>query len=658
MARFLFGTATQESSRRRIDFFFTKAVTSSSLTQPFSRNEPMPSLRSMCLLPLFLAVLSSSSAQAGEHPWTEVRSPNFRVLTNGSAGEGRRVAREFEQMRAASALAFPKMRLETGAPLTIFAPRDESSMKAMAPGFWKAPGPKPAGLFQHGWERQYATIRLDQDIPGRYNVVYHEYVHSLLHANFRWLPTWLDEGLAEFYGNTRFEESKIYLGAPSARVHRLQGVTLIKLDELISENPWRKFRNDEQQIDLYYSEAWALVHYLTFGPGMEQGAKLNKFYSSLLLGEDQKKAFQEAFGNFKDVEDGLVRYTRQFMFSSYVAQNPPQLKEKEFPFRVTTQAETDAELAAYRLFSHDRDEARSAIEQALRGDPNLALAHETLGFLNFADGKDQDAESEFAKSYTADPQRYLSLYYKTMLSPARTSATPADELLVRSAMYDVLKANPRFAPAFIELALIASRHADFQTALNLARKAEALEPSRAGYHLLAGRLFLALGNGQEAGKQATFVADRWRGPDRDEAMELWNDIPAEKRPSDAPQPLDTPPTTLSSQGTLVSVVCGGKENGTSLVIQSPVGTQTFRSSGAHVIGYSDTLWFGTDHFTLCHHLEGLRAIVVFKPSSGKDFIGEWLELELREDLPTLSAKETAPAAAPAKESVAPAAPKN
>jgi hypothetical protein len=138
----------------------------------------MPNLRSMCALTLLLSALASPNAPGGEKPRTEVHSPNFRVLTNGTAGEGRRIAREFEQMRAVFAIAFPKMRLETGAPLIIFAPRDESSMKAMAPAFWKPSGTKPAGLFQKGWERQYAVVRLDQDVPGKYNVVYHEYVHT------------------------------------------------------------------------------------------------------------------------------------------------------------------------------------------------------------------------------------------------------------------------------------------------------------------------------------------------------------------------------------------------------------------------------------------------------------------------------------------------
>jgi hypothetical protein len=142
----------------------------------------LPRLRSLCVLVLLFSA-STRITHAGEKPWTEVRSPNFRVLTNGTAGEGRRVAREFEQMRAVFAIAFPKMRLETGAALTIFALRDPYSMKAMAPAFWKPSGIKPAGLFQKRWERQYAVVRLDQEVPGKYNIVYHEHLHSLLQNN-------------------------------------------------------------------------------------------------------------------------------------------------------------------------------------------------------------------------------------------------------------------------------------------------------------------------------------------------------------------------------------------------------------------------------------------------------------------------------------------
>jgi hypothetical protein len=34
----------------------------------------------------------------------------------------------------------------------------------------------------------------------------------------------------------------------------------------------------------------------------------------------------------------------------------------------------------------------------------------------------------------------------------------------------------------------------------------------------------------------------------------------------------------------------------------------FKSKGPQMIGYSDTLWYGSDHFSLCHHVEGMHAV--------------------------------------------------
>ena len=245
---------------------------------------------------------------------------------------------------------------------------------------------------------------------------------------------------------------------------------------MISKNVAHKLGNDDRQINLFLSESWALVHYIIFAPEMDQGKKLEKFLNKLEAGEDEEKAFEEVFGTFKDVEDSLSSYIRRFTFGSYEMENPPQIKEKDFPSRLMTLAETQGELGTYRLFCHDLEEARASIEQSLHEDANLALAHETLGFLDFIDGKDKEAGSEFTKAYVADPHRYLSLYYSTMLSPLAKSTADADVLSFRAAMYDVLKANPEFAPAFVELARLMVRQENYPYALSLARKAEFLEP--------------------------------------------------------------------------------------------------------------------------------------------------------------------------------------
>ena len=48
----------------------------------------------------------------------------------------------------------------------------------------------------------------------------------------------------------------------------------------------------------------------------------------------------------------------------------------------------------------------------------LAIAHEYVGMLNFDEGKDTDAKREFEHAYQLDSTAYLSLFFKTMMSPA------------------------------------------------------------------------------------------------------------------------------------------------------------------------------------------------------------------------------------------------
>ena len=601
-----------------------------------------------------LALSFASASFAGEKPFTEVRSPNFRVLTNGSEHDARRIALEFEQMRAVFSVGFPKMRLTTGAPLLIFALQTESDMKSLAPAQWKNhKGPLPAGLFDHGWEKQFAIVRIDQDVPGAYNVVYHEYVHTLLHSNFRWLPTWLDEGLAEFYGNTRFEPKKSYVGAPSTRVYRLQNRTMIKLETLLTINPWSYYRGDENQIDIFYAESWALVHYLVFGPDMELGKKLSRFYAQLQAGDPQLKAFRDVFGDLKQVEDGLQKYIQAFAFHAYSVENLTAIQEKDFPSRKLTKAETDCEIAGYRLWEHDAPEATDLVERALQEDPALGAAHEEKAFINFREGKDEDAVHEFSRAHELDKTLYLSQYFQAMMTAKRETREQREAL--RTELQKITQINPQFAPAYVQLAMLYIADGQGTRALVAARKAEQLEPSRAGYHLLCGELLLRMKREKEAADSARYVAERWHGPDHNEAVALWNRIPAASRPADAVVIEEVEEQSQAAEGKMLSIACGEKSKN-EVTLQRGDDLMVFKSKGRQMIGYSDTLWYGSDHFSLCHHVEGMHAVIRYRPPVTKDYAGDWLSIELRDDLPpepqqqaTKAPQASAPAAAPAKQ---------
>jgi tetratricopeptide (TPR) repeat protein len=596
----------------------------------------------ICFLSL-LVVLSGIRAFA-EKPWTEVRSPHFRVLTNGSAADGRHVAHEFEQMRYVFVTQFPSFRVDSGAPLIIFAARDEATAKILEPGIWKKKGAKPGGVFHHGWEKQTVMVRLDVQGDYKKNLIYHEYTHSILHMNSRWLPIWLDEGMAEFYGYTRFEQHKIYIGAPTALAPLLQR-TPIPIETLLTMPEPLFHGADEDSVDRFYAEAWALVHFMIFDPGMNHGQKLNDFFQRIQQNVDQKEAFVKVFGSFGAMDKAFYTYMRRIAFSAAVILDPPQIIEKDFAVSKLTMAQTEAELAGFHIWNQDLADAKPLVEQALKDDPKLGYAHEEKGFLLFADGKDADAAQEFSQADSLDGTLYLSLFAKTMLSPIASSNAPADETAFGNALLKVTSLNPQFAPAFVQLARLAVRQNDLQTAFALTRRAEELEPTRAEYHLLTGEILLRMGKDNQAAEIAQYVAAHWYSTDRDEAVELWDRVPQAKRPAGVTLVSGTIPNTQLAIGIVKSSACpdpetNGKKQPWTMVLDQNGKDLTFHPKGQFRFGFSDTLWWGENHASTCRHLDGLRAVVRYRPATDPNYAGDIVEMAVRDDLPAAAEKNT------------------
>ena len=586
---------------------------------------------------LLVAVLLCATGFCEEKPWREIRSPHFRVITNGSEGGGRHVAREFEQMRAVFASEFPGYRLDSAEPLLILAPEDEYTTKKLVPQFWQHSGPKPAGLYFHAWEQPYAVVRLDAVGTDKFSadpfaVVYHEYVHSLLHLNLHWLPTWLDEGLAEFYAYTRFEGGHTYIGAPprdTGRLSLLRYRSAIPLGKFIDQRG--AFTRDEEETQRFYAQCWALTHFLTMGPGMDGGARLRKFFSATQQGVEQKKAFQDTFGDFDHVQKDFDQYIHLFAFRAGVVPSPPKIEDKVLLARSMTVAETEAELSSFYASTHQWKLAREHTEAALKNDPKLALAHQMMGFVWLQEGKDKEALSEFDQAVELDKKMYRAQFAKTMLSPLPHSTSPDDRPAYRAELLKTLEINPDFAPVYVELAKLYVAQGDANQALKLALKSEKLEPWRAGYHLLTGQILLRLDRAAEAASNAAYVAERWASPDRDEALELWNLVPAAKRPAQGPAEIKPGNDANIAEGTVRSVACG--DHSITMTLEHGEQPFTFRIQTGAAGGFSDTLWFGEDHFTPCYHTTGLRAVVYYKPASDKSVTGDVVLWGFRDDLP-------------------------
>jgi hypothetical protein len=152
---------------------------------------------------------------------------------------------------------------------------------------------------------------------------------------------------------------------------------------------------------------------------------------------------------------------------------------------------------------------------------------------------------------------------------------------------------------------------------------------------LKANLLLQGGRAKEAGSIAKYVADRWQGPDRDEAVDLWNKVPDDQRTALKEETAKEANGVQKIDGIVKSTVCAADspEHKYTVTLNHDGKDVVFRTSKGFEVGFSDMLWYGRDHFSACHHIEGMRAIIGYRPGDGKAPAADLVELELRVDVP-------------------------
>jgi tetratricopeptide (TPR) repeat protein len=583
------------------------------------------------LLCTFLLV--SRASLAGEPKWTEVRSEHFVVVSDGSEKQAREVAMGFEKIRAVFAQGLFNMRVDSGAETIILAPSDENAMKALLPALFekKRGGGLIAGLFHRGWEKDYVIVRLDMQGEGS-STIYHEYVHKLVALNFPRLPMWLDEGLAEFFGNAQFRENKTLLGVPSPRIRTLRERAPIPFPTFLAVTPGSPYTRDDDKVLLFYAQAWGFTHFLMFGPGMGNGEKLNEYLRLLQTGINREDAFKRAFGDPASLEYPFDRYFRQFELRAMSFKDPIQIEKASLIGKKLTPAEAYTALAGLHVYFRDNDKAHEEVQRAITADPKLAGAHEFAGLLAFQTGNDSEATKEFTQAVSLDPKLYLARFYMAMMGPSFKGDTNRAKELEQQ-LAEVQRLAPNFAPAYVIRSRVFVAEQKFPEALESAMKARNLEPDRAGYHLNLAQIRFLSGDAGSALQISKYVARRWTGTDRFEGLALLAaireqaKIPPSSDESDEEATLAAETASLTrAEGVVESVLCE-KSKPFELTLRQGEKRMKFQSGRSlKGMGFADTIWYGHDRFDPCRHTAGLNAIAWYSPQAATEPIGlEFLE---------------------------------
>ncbi len=485
------------------------------------------------ILPTVVVTLAASAWAAVWAPaadtWIEVKTPGFTIICDGSEKDARQVAWQFEQIRAVIKRIWPWAKLDMARPVVILSVKNEAGLKALAPEYWEEKGRwRPAGVWGSGREASYVASRRDMagfraaddqwDNP--YLVPYRQYVQLVLDRNFDRLPFWFRQGLAEFWGNTIIDGKHIYEGrAVPSHLRVLRSRPLLPFDALFAVTASSPEFKQEGRSDVFFAQTWALVHYLIMGEA--RPGQINTFLKLVVAGKADADAAKTAFGDLGALAKELDQYVRQVTYRYRRLEVALDVDAKEYGSRPLSSAEAMGLRALFQVARRRKDLAQPLIDEALKQQPELALAHEAAAYLAYAAERRDEARERLTQALKSPAASFYAHYLWAYLE---RSANPGPEALERAeaALKTAIELNPNFADAYAELSWVMSkRKANIETTLPLARRAVSLEPSEANHRLNAGWLLLAANRLAEAAteaQQALALADDER--DRGRAQEL------------------------------------------------------------------------------------------------------------------------------------------
>jgi tetratricopeptide (TPR) repeat protein len=298
------------------------------------------------------------------------------------------------------------------------------------------------------------------------------------------LPVWLSEGLAEFYGNTHIGDSEVGIGqADPDLIAELKEGGLLPLDVLFKVDHNSPYYNEQNKISVFYAESWALTHYLMVGDKAAHRPMLQAYLHALALGESQEKAAAESFGDLKKLQTDVYLYIQRGAFYYLKSPPPPEIATGDLHVRELSEAEMDAYRGGFAAVRGQTKAAKPMLEEAVKLDPKLALGYQYLGFAEYEDHQRAEALADFTRAIDLDPKNALTRFLRAYLASTERGAVASDAQMEED-LRTAIAVSPEFAPPYGVLAVyLSNRGENLAEALQLAQKAQSLEPGNTIYQI-------------------------------------------------------------------------------------------------------------------------------------------------------------------------------
>lgn len=465
-------------------------------------------LRATMLVLLFIAPVFAA--------WTKVETANFTVLGNGGEKGLRKVGFKLEQFRKILSTVLPGMKLNSSLPTIIYVFDTENDFKPYRSMLGKEKDKENvAAYFYPGSDANYVAMSRDYTDDVFSRIIFHEYFHFVMSKNLKRAPLWLEEGLAEYYGAMQINDDglKFTLGQPlPSLVNTLRHRNAMPLQQLFSVNTRSPEYNNNDKAGRFYSQSWALIHYLLLGNEQKYRDGFPVLVNSLINDNaTAEEAFQKAYKvSSAQMEKELDLYVRKFSFTvmnSTLAQKIDW--DATFKASPVSKAEEAARLGDLFFILRRDAQAEEKYLEALAADLKYSPAYMSYGKLRLRQNNGAEAKKNFEKSIEADPANHLGHSYlgSVLMTEGKMDAAIASHKKAIELKPDIARLQGVLAVTY--------RNADRdREAVLHYSKAVALEPQEESYYYpLSYILFRTNARYQAAARATEFISHAgWNDP--------------------------------------------------------------------------------------------------------------------------------------------------
>jgi tetratricopeptide (TPR) repeat protein len=342
--------------------------------------------------------VSAAQAERLSRDWKRIRTANFEAVANAPIEDVLRILEELEVFRGDLVTRFLRLRTASPLPTLVVVLKDEGAFERFKPRDERGRREKfVGGYFMPSADMNLIVLPRMTENGTSLRVVFHEYFHYVARRNMPDIPTWLDEGLAEFYSTSEFHLAggggvigKVLPG----RLELLRAGPMIPLDQLLSRDGAAKvFRDGEpKRVAMFYAQSWALVHFLMLSDNGTREPQIRAYLAAIERGLPLDQAFGSAFGlTYQEASRLLSTYIARSAFPAMTVIQNPAATSSASSARALTESEAEFVQGDLLVRLGAKDDGAELLRKALELAPSSSQAKVALALVFTAQDRPQEA---------------------------------------------------------------------------------------------------------------------------------------------------------------------------------------------------------------------------------------------------------------------------